>query len=137
MCVAQWRDRVCVAGGGWSLAELASGVWVINEEQAMKTIEEKIEIYRAYLNGKQIQWKSKSSNSVAKDWEDITTPSFNYEACDYQVKPEPTKHKVAYALIHKLDGYVFWTVSPERHIDRSFYQRCPEFDIIANNKDQK
>lgn len=99
----------------------------------MKTIEEKIDIYRAYLNGKQIQWKSKSSNSVAKDWEDITTPSFNYEACDYQVKPEPAKQKVAYAFV-SVGGYLEWNVNGQHSAG---YERASEFDIIANNKDQK
>ncbi len=107
---------------------------MINEEQAMKTIEEKIEIYRAYLNGKQIEF-----TVIGKDyWKNAAViPAFNWEEYDYRVKPETPKQRVAYAFIHKLDGYVFWTVSPERHIDRMFYQRCPEFDIIANNKDQK
>ncbi len=102
----------------------------------MKTIEEKIEIYRAHLNGKTIQRMPLDGQSNF-EWEDIRFPTFDYEESDYRVKPEPPKQKVAYAFIHKLDGYVFWTVSPERHIDRGFYQRCPEFDIIANNKDQK
>lgn len=100
----------------------------------MKTIEEKIEIYRAYLNGKQIQWKSKSSNSVAKDWEDITTPSFNYEACDYRVKPEQPKQRVAYAFV-SAKGYLEWNVD-ERYCSAGFV-RYPEFDIIASNNEQK
>ena len=128
--MAQWRDCVCAAGGGWSLAVLAGGGGAINEGQEMKTIEDKIEIYRAYLTGKTIQWQSKSRN---KDWEDIEKPSFNYEECDYRVKPEPPKQKVAYAFV-SVGGYLEWNVNG--HHSTSF-ERAPEFDIIANNKDQK
>ncbi len=97
----------------------------------MKTIEEKVEIYRAYLNGKQIQWKSEM-NEI--DWEDINAPSFNYETCDYRVKPEPTKQKVAYAFV-SAKGYLEWNVD-ERYCSPGFV-RYPEFDIIASNKGQE
>ncbi len=32
LCVAQWWIGVCAAWGGWSLAELAGGGGLINEE---------------------------------------------------------------------------------------------------------
>ena len=130
--VAQWRDRVCADGGGGSLAELAGGGGVINEEQEMKTIEERKVIYEALADGKQIE-----CFSISGEWKPTTGAVIDWGKYDYRVKPEPTKQSVAYAFIHKLDGYVFWTVSPERHIDRMFYQRCPEFDIIASNKGQE
>ena len=97
----------------------------------MKTIEEKIAIYRAYLNGEQIQWQSKSSK---KDWEDIKAPSFNYETCDYRVKPCQQEMKVAYAFV-SAKGSLEWNVD-ERFCSPGFV-RHPEFDIIASSKGQE
>ena len=114
------------------MAELVGGGGVINEEQEMKTIEERKVIYEALADGKQIE-----CFSISGEWKPTTGAVIDWGKYDYRVKPEPTKQSVAYAFIHKLDGYVFWTVSPERHIDRMFYQRCPEFDIIASNKGQE
>ncbi len=98
----------------------------------MKTIEEKIEIYRAYLNGEQIQWQSKSGR---KDWEDIKAPSFNYEECDYRVKPEPEKNDIAKAYMHE-DGSLCWMVKDTNFLGHEYYTRAPEFDIIANESNE-
>ena len=96
----------------------------------MKTIEEKIEIYRAYLNGKQIEF-----TVIGQDyWQNAAViPAFNWEEYDYRVKPEPPKQRVAYAFV-SVGGYLEWNVNG--HHSTSF-ERAPEFDIIANNKDQK
>ena len=99
----------------------------------MKTIEEKLEIYRAYLNGATIQWRSNASDEV---WEDVTSPSFDYGFNDYRVKTEPDHNAMAKAYI-VADGYVFWKVGEPSYLDKQDTVRAPEFDIIARNKEQK
>ena len=97
----------------------------------MKTIEEKIEIYRAYLNGKQIEF-----TVIGQDyWQNAAViPAFNWEGYDYRVKPEPPKQRVAYAFVSP-KGFLEWSVD-ERYCSTGFV-RCPEFDIIASNEGQE
>jgi hypothetical protein len=111
---------------------MAGGGGLINKDEAMKTIEEKVEIYRAYLNGKTIQWMPLDGQSNF-EWEDIRFPAFDYEESDYRVKPEPPNQKVAYAFV-SVGGYLEWNVNGQHSAG---YERASEFDIIANNKDQK
>ena len=94
----------------------------------MKTIEEKLAIYKAYLEGKEIQIKYLGEG---KAW--LTPnprPSFNYSQYDYRVKPEPVKPAVAKAYITE-ENYVFWTVTEPDYLDNQRSTRAPEFDIIA------
>ena len=93
----------------------------------MKTIEEKLAIYKAYLEGKEIEIKYLGEGEA---WMPPNTrPSFNYSQYDYRVKPEPVKPAVAKAYIHTA-GSVQWVIS--NHFDNSpYYTRAPEFDIVA------
>ena len=50
----------------------------------MKTIEEKIAVMRAFAYGKKIEVSCKGSNWVEKE-----DPHWNWEGCDYRIKPEP------------------------------------------------
>ena len=91
----------------------------------MKTIEEKMEIYRAYLEGKTIQFAS--SEDGFKTWEDTTRPSLDYDFNDYRIKPEPPKQRTAYAYV-SVDGNVEWNISGRCSVGCT---RAPEFDIVA------
>lgn len=53
---------------------------------AMTTLAEKIAVMQAALEGKQIQTKAIES----KEWIDVTyiNPTWNWQECDYRVKPE-------------------------------------------------
>ena len=96
----------------------------------MKTNEEKLAIYKAYLEGKEIQIKYLGEG---KAW--LTPrgtgrrPSFNYSQYDYRVKPEPVKPVVAKAYTMP-EGYVFWTIAEPLHPYENS-TRAPEFDIVA------
>ena len=93
----------------------------------MKTNEEKLAIYKAYLEGKEIEIKYLGEGEA---WMSPNTrPSFNYSQYDYRVKPEPVKPVVAYAYIMP-EGYVIWTITDPiyPHTDST---RAPEFDIVA------
>lgn len=50
----------------------------------MKTTKEMIEIMQAYERGEQIQLLNIDGN-----WEDKDNPAWNWEKCDYRVKPKP------------------------------------------------
>ena len=94
----------------------------------MKTIEEKLAIYKAYLEGKEIQIKYLGEG---KAW--LTPnprPSFNYSQYDYRVKPEPVKPGVAYAYRYK-QGNIYWADNEHVYSDKKYYTRAPEFDIVA------
>jgi hypothetical protein len=93
----------------------------------MKTNEEKLAIYKAYLEGKKIQIKYAGEGH---EWGAINSrPSFNYSMYDYRVKPVPVKPVVAKAYIMS-EGYVIWTITDPiyPHTDST---RAPEFDIVA------
>lgn len=90
----------------------------------MKTIEEKVAVYRAWLEGKEIEFAS----DLCK-WEPAPSPSWDWHNFDYRVKPEPVKPAVAKAYIMS-EGYVIWTITDPiyPHTDST---RAPEFDIVA------
>lgn len=50
------------------------------------THEQMIEVIQAAKDGKQIQCKSKYG---AAKFVDIDNPAFDFQGCDYRVKPEP------------------------------------------------
>lgn len=61
----------------------------------MKTIEEKLAIYKAYLEGKEIEVKS---HGEGEEWgPPAYMPSFNYSQYDYRIKPEPEREAVEQA----------------------------------------
>ena len=91
----------------------------------MKTIEEKVAVYRAHLEGAEIERRSRTGTV----WVPCTNPTFDWIGADYQVKPEPVKPAVAKAYIMP-EGYVIWTITDPiyPHTDST---RAPEFDIVA------
>ena len=95
----------------------------------MKTIEEKLAIYKAYLEGKEIEIKYLGEGEA---WMPPNArPSFNYSQYDYRVKPEPVKPAVAYAYRHTC-GCLYWADNEHVYSDTRYYTRAPEFDIVAN-----
>ena len=93
----------------------------------MKTNEEKLAIYKAYLEGKKIEIKYAGEGH---EWQEPSTrPSFNYSQYDYRVKPEPVKPVVARAFKQKYGG-IYWTLD-EGHKPFNEDMRAPEFDIVA------
>lgn len=55
----------------------------------MKTIKEKIEVMQAFADGKTIQIAHKDDDYAI--WTDCTAePIWNWNHCDFRVKPEPT-----------------------------------------------
>ncbi len=94
----------------------------------MKTIEEKPAIYKAYLEGKEIEVKYHGEGEA---WmPPAYMPSFNYAQYDYRVKPEPVKPAVAYAYRYK-QGNIYWADNEWVYSDEQNYTRAPEFDIVA------
>ena len=51
----------------------------------MKTTKEKIEVMKAYEEGKTIEHKNKDGDK----WFEVSTPSWNWRDYDYRVKEEP------------------------------------------------
>ena len=95
----------------------------------MKTIDEKVAVYRAWLEGKPIQ----VVRGGGAAWEGTAKPSWDWYIYDYRVKPEPVKPAVAKAYVHTT-GSVQWVIS--NHFDNSpYYTRAPEFDIVAKLPD--
>ena len=94
----------------------------------MKTIEEKLAIYKAYLEGKEIEVKYYGEG---EKWRPPGyMPLFNYAQYDYRVKPEPVKPAVAYAYRHTC-GCLYWADNEHVYSDTKYYTRAPEFDIVA------
>lgn len=91
----------------------------------MKTIEEKVAVYRAWLEGKEIEFAS----DLCK-WEPAPSPSWDWHNFDYRVKPEPVKPAVAYAYRHTC-GCLYWADNEHVYSDKKYYTRAPEFDIVA------
>ena len=54
----------------------------------MKTTAEKIKIMQAFEDGKKIQWKYLDN----KNWGKVVTPIWDWNRCDYRIKPE-TKYR--------------------------------------------
>lgn len=53
------------------------------------TTQEKIEVMKAYAEGKKIQIKERNSGNW-RDYGDILAPEWNWGDYDYRIKPEPT-----------------------------------------------
>lgn len=54
----------------------------------MKTTKEMIEVMQAYDRGEQIQVKTTNKKC---DWEDVKEPYWQWNFCDYRVKPKKNK----------------------------------------------
>ena len=96
----------------------------------MKTIDEKVAVYRAWLEGKQIQ----VVNRHKTEWNDTNSPVWDWYTCKYRVKPEPVKPAVAYAYRYK-QGNIYWADNEHIYSDKKYYTRAPEFDIVAKPAD--
>ena len=59
----------------------------------MKTTKEMIEVMQAYERGEQIQVKTTNKKC---DWEDVKEPYWQWNFCDYRVKPKPNKMYVPF-----------------------------------------
>ena len=66
------------------------------------TTAEKIAVMQAAIDGKAIEYRPPDY----KDWHTLTHPSWNWERCEYRVKPEP---KVTYfrTYFYRLRGDVY------------------------------
>lgn len=53
------------------------------------TIKEKIEVMKACVEGNKIQMRDVNKST----WYDVEQPSWNWDACEYRVKPEPVLPK--------------------------------------------
>ncbi len=95
----------------------------------METIEEKVAVHRAWLEGKQIQVVNRQKTV----WNDTDAPLWDWLTCKYRVKPEPAKPAVAKAYL-MAEGYVIWTVTEPIHL-HEYSRRAPEFDIVAKLPD--
>ncbi len=96
----------------------------------MKTIDEKVAVYRAWLEGKPIQ----VVRGGGAAWEGTAKPSWDWYIYDYRVKPEPVKPAVAYAYRYK-QGNIYWADNEHIYSDKKYYTRAPEFDIVAKPAD--
>lgn len=65
---------------------------------------EMIEVMQAHLDGKNIEYSPADSQ---KDWKPVGIPSWNWDAYDYRVAPEPKKEGrwERVEIIEKSDGY--------------------------------
>lgn len=53
------------------------------------TTKEKIEVMKAYAEGKKIEWKPKGCQGW-DEWTFNEEPTWNWNECDFRIKPEPT-----------------------------------------------
>ncbi len=95
------------------------------------TLEDKLAICKAWLEGKSLEIACKNTNK----WEDLTkTPSlhFNFDLYDYRIKGEP-EQSTAYCYKMEKSGHLIWFT---KLIDstETGWKRCPEFDIISNKE---
>lgn len=97
----------------------------------MKTNEEKLAIYKAYLEGKEIEVKD--VGEWGKWMPPNSMPVFDYGLFDYRIKPDRIKTRtmnVAKAYVMP-EGYIFWTLTEPAYPYKDA-TRAPEFDLVAN-----
>ena len=97
----------------------------------MKTNEEKLAIYKAFLEGKEIEVKDVGEGN--KLMTPNSMPVFDYGLFDYRIKPDIVKIRtMTVAKAYKReDGMIIWVVG-ESLLVHKYYQRLPEFDLVAN-----
>ena len=97
----------------------------------MKTNEEKLAIYKAFLEGKEIEVKDVGEGN--KWMTPNSMPVFDYGLFDYRIKPDRIKIRtmtVAKAYVMP-EGYIFWTLTEPAYPYKDA-TRAPEFDLVAN-----
>ena len=97
----------------------------------MKTNEEKLAIYKAFLEGKEIEVKDVGEGN--KWMTPNSMPVFDYGLFDYRIKPDRIKTRtmtVAKAYVMP-EGYIFWTLTEPAYPYKDA-TRAPEFDRVAN-----
>jgi len=73
----------------------------------VKTLEEKIKVMQAMLDGKPIEMKAHAC-LVYNTWNGIRPPNFNWDLNDYRIKEEPKKKiKLYQALLHYKDSMCY------------------------------
>ena len=87
----------------------------------MKTNEEKLAVIRAWLEKKPIE-----VSRIGKEWGQTNSPTWDWEVFDYRIKTM----NVAKAYKRE-DGMLIWVVG-ESLLVHKYYQRLPEFDLVAN-----
>jgi hypothetical protein len=60
----------------------------MNPEQTL----EAIKVMQAHYGGASIQWRSKGDKD--EEWRDVQSPSWNFSAVDFRIKPEPSEIEV-------------------------------------------
>jgi len=70
----------------------------------MKTTQEMIEVMQAHIRGEQIEIRGLADGS---QWSERNTPRWNWEVCDYRVKPKPRE----FILAQYTDGEIRVTPS--------------------------
>lgn len=69
----------------------------------MMTDQQKIDVFTAHIKGKTVQYRAIGANPAK--WYDIDRPSWDFQASEYRVKPEP---KILWKVIFR-DKSVFFT----------------------------
>lgn len=87
----------------------------------MKTIDEMCKVMQAYKDGKKIEY---SSNG--KCWIEITEPIWDWDRCDYRVKPEP--HFVHYDSVLEVERNKWLRIKR----DASIIRRIESIDLDEN-----
>lgn len=93
----------------------------------MKTIEEKVAVFKAWLEGERIE-----ASRTGREWAQTNSPSWNWKEFDYRVAPpvfKPRDMLVAKAYVSSA-GAMFWTLGEPVNDWNS--KRVPEFDLVAN-----
>ena len=80
----------------------------------LTTTEYKIEVMKAFQEGKVIQCRSNSELRIPRDpWGNCPNPAWNWASMEYRVKPEPL---VRYARRFHSDGRVGSTLFTEEYV---------------------
>lgn len=97
----------------------------------MKTIKEMIEVMQAYDRGEQIQVKTTNKKC---DWEDVKEPYWQWNFCDYRVKPKKyvpfdtaeeflaaQREHGSSVKVNSIDKSVFYAKTGENNIELSAF----------------
>lgn len=70
-----------------------------------KTTAEKIEVMQAYERGEEIEYSVPFSGLDFAKWDFPHEPNWNWERCDYRVKPKPVTTTLYYCIYKKGDEF--------------------------------
>ena len=77
-------------------------------ENNVETLEEKIKVMQAFVEGKPIEIKSNMQLDWCS-WNSFYPPHFNWGYSDYRIKEEPKKKvKLYQALLYSIPGYFYF-----------------------------